>query len=97
MKRISAIALSLLISAHVYATQRQVVNVNTASAAQLCYLPGIGVSLAANIIAARPFKQVPDLMRVKGIKEKKLAKLQKFVSFSGPTTITQKIVVPKIQ
>ena len=43
------------------------VNVHTAAAAESDELPGIGPSLAANIIASRPFSSVDDLLRVSGI------------------------------
>lgn len=53
------------------------VNINTASAAELQTLSGIGPSMAQSIIDDRskngPFASVDDLMRVSGIGEKKLA------------------------
>ncbi len=56
------------------------VNVNTATVEQLDALPGIGAALAARIVEQRqksgPFKSVQELMTVKGIGEKNLAKLE---------------------
>ena len=56
------------------------VNINTASAAELQTLSGIGPSMAQSIIDERtkngPFTSVDDLMRVSGIGEKKLAKIK---------------------
>ena len=56
------------------------VNINTASAAELQTLSGIGPSVAQSIIDERtkngPFASVDDLMRVSGIGEKKLAKIK---------------------
>lgn len=56
------------------------VNINTASAAELQALSGIGPSMAQSIIDERskngPFASVDDLMRVSGIGEKKLAKIK---------------------
>lgn len=56
------------------------VNINTASAAELQTLSGIGPSMAQSIIDDRskngPFASVDDLMRVSGIGEKKLAKIK---------------------
>ncbi len=56
------------------------VNINTASADQLSALPGVGDKLAARIVEYRQksggFKSVQELMNVKGIGEKNLAKLQ---------------------
>ena len=60
------------------------VNVNTADASQLQSLPGIGPSKASAIISYRsangPFKRVDDLVRVKGIGPKTLAKLRPLVT-----------------
>ncbi|MDI6709971.1 MAG: ComEA family DNA-binding protein [Bacillota bacterium] len=56
------------------------ININTADAATLDQLPGIGPSLAARIIQYRqengPFASVEDLVNVPGIGEKKLADLR---------------------
>jgi len=50
------------------------VNINTASAAQLDALPGIGAKTAALIVEYRqkngPFKRLEDLLNVRGIGEK---------------------------
>lgn len=56
------------------------VNINTADAAALDTLPGIGASTAAKIIADReangPFKTIEDLKRVSGIGDKKFSQLE---------------------
>ena len=56
------------------------VNINTASAAELQTLSGSGPSMAQSIIDERTqngaFASVDDLMRVSGIGEKKLAKIK---------------------
>ena len=56
------------------------VNINTASAAELQTLSGIGPSMAQSIIDERTqngaFASVDDLMRVSGIGEKKLSKIK---------------------
>lgn len=61
------------------------VNVNTASAAELELLPGIGPALASRIIAHRtehgPFKALGDLDRVKGIGPKLLERVKPLVVF----------------
>ena len=58
----------------------ELVNINTASAAELQTLSGIGPSMAQSIIDERTkngaFASVDDLMRVSGIGEKKLAKIK---------------------
>lgn len=61
------------------------VNPNTASAGELETLPGIGPSLAASIIANRPYGSVDDLLRVQGIGPKKLESLRPFLTTDGDT------------
>jgi competence protein ComEA len=56
------------------------VNLNTATPAELEALPGIGPTLALRIIAGRPYRSVEDLGRVKGIGPATLAKLRGRVS-----------------
>ncbi|SHF47140.1 competence protein ComEA [Desulforamulus putei DSM 12395] len=56
------------------------VNINTAGAAELDTLPGIGPALAEKIIQYRqangPFQTIEDLKNVSGIGDKKFAELQ---------------------
>lgn len=60
------------------------VNVNTASAAELEMLPGVGPAIASAIIEYRAargrFASVEDLLRVKGIGAKKLEAMRNFVA-----------------
>jgi competence protein ComEA len=64
----------------------QPVDLNTADAAALTKIPGIGPATAQRIIEWReqsgPFRQVEDLMKVKGIGEKSLEKLRPYVKVS---------------
>lgn len=64
------------------------INVNTASAAELDLLPGIGAVYAERIVAERQangvFTSVRDLQRVRGIGPKTAAKLEPLVSFDRP-------------
>ena len=57
-----------------------VVNINTASAAELEGLPGVGAKTAARIVEYRqkngPFKKIEELMNVQGIGEKSFLKLK---------------------
>ena len=57
-----------------------VVNINTASAAELEALPGVGPKTAARIIEYRqkngPFKKVEEIMNVRGLGEKNFLKLR---------------------
>lgn len=68
-----------------------VVNINTATKAQLVKLPGIGPAKAERIVEWRArrgkFNRVRDLRRVKGIGRKTLARLRKHLTVKGPTTL----------
>ena len=72
------------------AASNQIVNVNTASAADFEALPGVGPKVAARIIEYRekhgPFKKVEDLMNVRGLGEKNFLKLKGQLTLGGPKT-----------
>ena len=61
-----------------------VVNLNTANAAQLEALPGIGPKTAARIVEYRQknggFKKIEELMNVRGVGEKSFLKLKHFIT-----------------
>jgi competence protein ComEA len=63
------------------------ININTASAAELDALPGVGAKTAALIVEYRqkngPFKKVEELMNVRGIGEKNFLKLKPLLTV-GP-------------
>jgi competence protein ComEA len=63
------------------------VNLNSASAAQLQTLPGIGASAAQRIVEYRQkngnFKKIEELMNVKGIGEKSFLKLKPLITVSA--------------
>lgn len=70
-------------------------DVDTASAAQLDLLPGVGPSLARRIVADRaahgPFVSRAGLARVRGVGPVLLAKLDTLITFSGtirPVTVS---------
>jgi competence protein ComEA len=69
------------------ATAAAPVNLNTATAAQIETLPGIGARTAERIIEYRQknggFKKVEELMNVKGIGEKSFLKLKPLVVISA--------------
>ena len=70
------------------------VNINTASPAELAFLPRLGLKVAARIVERRkekPFARPEELMEVKGIGEKLFLTLKPYVSVSGPTTLNGKI------
>jgi competence protein ComEA len=60
------------------------VNLNTADAAALEELPNIGPAHAKAIIAARPFKSVDDLSRVKGLGKSRIDELKDLVTVAAP-------------
>ena len=64
------------------------VNLNTATAADLAKLPGIGPAVAARILEYRQknggFKKIEELMNVKGIGEKTFLKLKPLVTITPP-------------
>ena len=64
------------------------INLNTATAAQLESLPGIGPRAAERILEYRQknggFKKIEDLMNVKGIGEKSFLKLKTRITVTPP-------------
>lgn len=73
---------------------KRVVNINTADAFQLGYLPRVGPSLAQKIVEHRkktPFKSVEDLMLVSGIGEKTFQLLRPYLTVSGESTLKEKV------
>jgi competence protein ComEA len=59
------------------------VNLNTATPAELETLPGVGPALAAAITAGRPYKTVDDLDKVKGLGAVKLKAIHDLVTVSA--------------
>ncbi len=95
-----ALALAFAFAAlPVAAAGAQSVNVNTATVEQLQLLPNVGPAVAQRIVEHREangqFKASEDLMLVRGIGEKSFEKLRPYVSISGPTTLTEKVRLPK--
>jgi competence protein ComEA len=64
-----------------------VVNLNTATVAELQQLPGIGAKTAGRIVEYRqkkgPFKKPEELMNVQGIGEKSFLKLKSQITVTG--------------
>jgi competence protein ComEA len=61
---------------------REKIDINTADVATLASLPGIGPEIAQRIVAARPFKSIDDLDRVKGIGPERLEQIRGEVTAS---------------
>jgi competence protein ComEA len=75
-----------------------VVNINTATVAELSLLPGVGPSKAEAIVkyrAEKPFKQVDQIMRVKGIGKKSFQSMKPYLAIEGPTTLKSKVKLSK--
>jgi competence protein ComEA len=98
---LAVIALVLAVSLPALAgdASQGVVNINTATAEQLQLLPRVGPALADRIIEFRqsngPFGSVAELVAVKGIGERSLAKLEPFVTTQGATTLNDKVKLPR--
>ena len=59
------------------------ININTANEKELDALPGIGPAIARRIVeyrSSQPFAKIEDIMLVKGIGEKKFAKLKELIT-----------------
>jgi len=63
-------------------------DLNTASAAQLALVPGIGPGTAKSIVQFReksgPFQRVEDLLAIRGISAHKLEQIRPYVTVSKP-------------
>ena len=85
MKKLAwALALAACLAGNAFAA----VNINTATAAELDALPGIGPAKAQAIVDHRkqhgPFKTVDDLKNVKGIGAKRLEKMRADITVGSP-------------
>ena len=73
------------------------ININTATADQLNMLPGVGPAKSQALVNYRTkngnFKNIEDLQKVPGIKQKKIEKLKQYIIFEGETTL--KAVTPE--
>ncbi|MBI5182418.1 MAG: helix-hairpin-helix domain-containing protein [Nitrospirae bacterium] len=58
---------------------QSLLDLNTASKEELMSINGISPNLAERIIAGRPYKDVDDLLKVKGIRTKTLEKIRSYV------------------
>ena len=85
--------IAMVVSLNVMAAKYKVegsVSLNTATKSQLVMIPGIGESKADAILAERQkkaFTNTKDLLVIRGIGEKMLAKITPYVNTKGQTTI----------
>lgn len=79
---------SLLLPAAAFAGKKKPplkpVNINTATSEELQQVPGIGPATAQKILQMRksygPFKSVDDLLAIRGLGEKRLDKMRKYLT-----------------
>ena len=93
--RISALLLIVFLPFWTFASQDKKkpllrpVNINTANAALLQRVPGIGPKTAERILAMRrnvgQFRSVDDLLAVRGIGPKRLAKMKRYLTVGAVT------------
>ncbi len=94
----SSMLVAMNASAAEGASSGTTININTATVAELGYLPGVGKSKAEAIVkyrTNRQFKKIEDLMRVKGIGRKSFKKMRPYLSVKGETTAKKKIKISK--
>ena len=96
----AAVVLGLLAAAlPALAAEGKTINVNTATVAEFQLLPRIGPSVAARIVEQRdkngPFKSLDDLLLVRGIGEATYEQLKPYLALAGPTTLTEKVKLPR--
>ena len=72
------------------------VNLNTADAAALEALPGIGATVAKAIIAARPIKSIDELDKIRGLGKNRIDALRDLVTTGDePAPVAAKTAAPK--
>jgi competence protein ComEA len=69
---------------------RTKVDVNSADVETLQTLPGIGPTIADRIVEGRPYKNVDDLAKVKGLSKSKVDAIQDKIKFGTGTLTTKK-------
>ena len=76
-----------------------VVNINTADASQIAFMPRIGPKTAERVVQFREehgaFKSPTDLMQVKGIGAKTYELIAQYVAVDGKTTLASKQHAPR--
>lgn len=96
VRRIGGVLAAMLVAGMLAAAndaRAAAVDVNTASAAELEALPGIGAAKAAAIVEerqVRPFASIEDLERVRGIGPALVAELRPHITVSAPPASKQR-------
>lgn len=83
----SALILCIAVNVGAKTPTLDTIDLNTASAAELVKLPGIGVSRSRDIIdhrKRRPFRRPSDLMKVRGIGRKIYMRVKPFIRVGPP-------------
>jgi len=74
------------------------VNLNTATAAELAQIPGIGPGTARSIVQFReksgPFKRVEDLLAIRGISQRKLNQIKPYATVAPAATTPGRAAKP---
>jgi competence protein ComEA len=88
-----------LFAADAPASSGEVVNINTATQAELMLLPRIGPTVAERIIEFReangPFKKATDILQVRGVGDASFELLRPYLVTEGQTTLQIKQTAPK--
>ena len=92
MRVLVSIGLVIFLSAVVTANKKKPpvkpVNINTANSEQLQQVPGIGPATAQKILQMRkaygPFKSVDDLLAIRGLGQKRLDKMRRYLTVGQP-------------
>ncbi len=70
------------------------ININVASVLVLQLLPGVGEKTALKIVEGRPYRRIEDIMRIRGIGEKKFAKMRPYITV-GQVKASESEVFPE--
>jgi competence protein ComEA len=66
----------------------EVINLNSATAAQLADLPGVGLKTAELIVQYRikngPFKKIEEVMNIRGVGEKSFLRIKERLTVAAP-------------
>jgi competence protein ComEA len=76
------------------AASAAVIDLNSADQKTLESLPGIGKSTAQAIIAGRPYKNIDDLKRVKGMSDKKINAIKDKVTIGAAAAAAAPVAMP---